>query len=124
MTPGQFDDHLNYYCDAECVYVAHRRASGLGRATVIRLCQNGAYVAVLDMNEELGRRLIDSMGHNNRLRFFPTDVSNSESIEKAVNETLDWARQTGKEIGGVIAAAGVVNPAKVSYGSLSSHICR
>lgn len=64
------------------------------------------------MNEELGRALINSIG-DDRARFFPTDVANTESITSAINGTLKWARETGMDLGGVVAAAGVANPAKV-----------
>ncbi|KAI9783176.1 MAG: hypothetical protein M1816_001466 [Peltula sp. TS41687] len=64
------------------------------------------------MNQELGQALINDTDHD-RIRFFPTDVSKSESIKHAVNETVNWARETGKEIGGVVAAAGVAMPAKI-----------
>ena len=40
------------------------------------------------------------------------DVSNSSSIEKAVNVTIDWTRQTSKKLGHVIAAARASIPAK------------
>ncbi len=55
---------------------------------------------------------MDELGHD-RATFFVTDVSDSESIAKAVQGTLSWVKETGKEIGGVIAAAGVAKPSKI-----------
>lgn len=72
----------------------------------------GGYVSVLDMNGELGEALIKELG-SERLTFFVTDVSKTESIAAAVKGTLEWVKQTGKELGGVVAAAGISNPGKV-----------
>ena len=37
----------------------------------------------------------------------------TDSIAAAVKGTFAWVKETGKEVGGVIAAAGVSTPAKV-----------
>ncbi|KAA6415551.1 MAG: hypothetical protein FRX48_00267 [Lasallia pustulata] len=87
-------------------------ASGLGRATAQNLYQAGGYVACLDMNADLGEGLVKELG-NDRARFFHVDVSDTESIVRAVKDTLSWVQETGKEVGGVIAAAGVSTPAKI-----------
>ncbi|KAI9705892.1 MAG: hypothetical protein M1836_005298 [Candelina mexicana] len=92
-------------------FVISGGASGLGRATAVDLCHAGGYVSILDMNEELGGSLMKELG--DQAKFFITDVSSTESIEKAVKETMDWVKETGKEIGGVVAAAGVANPSKI-----------
>jgi hypothetical protein len=68
---------------------------------------------VLDMNEELAGELVQELGEN-KVKFFSTNVLETESIAGAVRGTLEWAKETGREIGGVIAAAGVATPAKVS----------
>jgi len=64
------------------------------------------------MNTESGTSLVETLGPHH-VRFFTTDVSDSESIAAAVSGTLEWVKETGKEIGGVIAAAGVSTPAKI-----------
>jgi len=69
---------------------------------------------VLDMNEELGDSLVQELGAE-RLKFFRTDVSSTESIAAAVKGSVEWAKRTGKELGGVVAAAGVANPSKVTF---------
>jgi len=69
-------------------------------------------VSILDMNEELGKSLVAELG-TERLRFFRTDVSNTDSIAEAMKGSLAWVKHTGKEVGGVVAGAGVANPSKV-----------
>lgn len=88
------------------------RASGLGRATVESIVQEGGRVAILDLNEELGNSLVEKLGRSSSI-FVVTDVTDSESIANAVRQTLSWVRETGCELGGVIAAAGVGNAAKI-----------
>lgn len=88
------------------------RASGLGRATVRNLVLAGANVSILDMNADGGRTLVRELG-TEYARFFLVDVSDTDSIARATKATLDWVKSTGKEIGGVLAAAGVSSPAKI-----------
>ena len=64
------------------------------------------------MNEDGGRELVQEIGPQ-RSKFFQVDVSNTESIEEAVKGTTNWTKETGKSLGGVIAAAGVSTPAKI-----------
>ena len=64
------------------------------------------------MNEEGGQALVDELG-SHRSKFFQVDVSDTESITNAVKDTLAWVKETGKEIGGIVAAAGVSTPAKI-----------
>jgi 3-hydroxyacyl-CoA dehydrogenase/3-hydroxy-2-methylbutyryl-CoA dehydrogenase len=47
------------------------------------------------MNEELAQELVKEIGGGK------------------TKGSLDWVKETGKEVGGVIAAAGVSTPAKV-----------
>lgn len=93
------------------------RASGLGRACVVDICQAGGYAAVLDMNEELAEELVKEVG-GGKVKFFQTDVLETDSIANAVKGALEWVKETGKEVGGVIAAAGVATPAKVRFQSV------
>ena len=87
-------------------------ASGLALAAARNLHSAGAYVALLDLNAENGNAIAKELG--DRARFFETDVSDTESIAKAVQGSVEWVKQTGKEIGGVIAGAGVGLPGLVS----------
>lgn len=90
------------------------RASGLGRACVEAIVANGGYVAILDMNEDLGQEVVKEIG-GGKTKFFEVNVLETENIAAAVNGVLAWSKATGKEIGGVVAAAGVSTPAKVSF---------
>jgi NAD(P)-dependent dehydrogenase (short-subunit alcohol dehydrogenase family) len=55
-------------------------ASGLGAATAQTLAREGVKVAILDVNEEVGRQHAAAIG----ARFFPCDVTNTGSIEAAL----------------------------------------
>lgn len=87
------------------------RASGLGRACVDDICGGGGYAAILDMNEELASAAVEKW--TGKAKFFEVNVLETGSVTKAVTGALAWVQATGKELGGVIAAAGVSNPAKV-----------
>lgn len=93
-------------------------ASGLGRATAQHLHSLGASIAILDMNEDDGEEFVRALGEQGegRAKFFAVDVAGSESIAKAVEGVVGWMGTTGRELGGVVAAAGVGNPGKVSLG--------
>ncbi len=71
------------------------------------------------MNDELGDGLVKELG-SDKARFLNTNVLETESIAAAVKGSLAWVKETGKEVGGVIAAAGVSSPAKVGKASLLS----
>ncbi|KAL6860004.1 hypothetical protein ACO1O0_004028 [Amphichorda felina] len=84
-------------------------ASGLGRACVEEICRNGGNAAILDMNEEAGQEFGKEMGSSGR--FFVCNVLDTDSVAKAVKGAVDWVKQSGKPLGGVIPAAGVSTPA-------------
>ena len=73
------------------------------------------------MNEDLGQEVVREIG-GGKTKFFEANVLETDSIAAAVEGALAWSKETGKEIGGVIAAAGVATPAKVSAFWLSSLI--
>lgn len=64
------------------------------------------------MNDELAADVVQAVG-GGKARFFEANVLETESIASAVKGALAWVKETGKEVGGVIAAAGVSTPAKV-----------
>ena len=72
------------------------------------------------MNEDLGASLIAE--HPKATRFFTTNVLETESIAAAVKGALQWIKETGFELGGVVAAAGVSTPAKVLSPTLPCRI--
>jgi 3-hydroxyacyl-CoA dehydrogenase / 3-hydroxy-2-methylbutyryl-CoA dehydrogenase len=78
----------------------------------VEICQAGGYAAVLDMNEELANEVVKEWP--GKIKFFEVNVLETKSIAAAVKGALEWVEETGKEVGGVIAAAGVSTPAKVS----------
>lgn len=88
---------------------AHR-SSGLGLATVESLLSANAYVAVLDLRPPPTPRIAES---SSKLKFFQTDITKVEDIEKAVDGTVKWAKETGARLGGVVNCAGVGTAAKV-----------
>ncbi|KAM5525972.1 short-chain dehydrogenase [Fusarium oxysporum f. sp. phaseoli] len=92
-------------------FVISGGASGLGQACVEDICANGGNVAILDMNEENGQELVKKLGPS--AKFFECNVLETESVTKAVQGAAQWAKETGKPLGGVIAAAGVSTPATV-----------
>ena len=90
--------------------------SGLGLATARDLHSAGAYVSLLDLNEEAGADIAKELG--DRAAFFHCDVSSTPSVEKAVAGTAEWIAKTGKAMGGVVAAAGVGAAQKVGLGGV------
>jgi 3-hydroxyacyl-CoA dehydrogenase/3-hydroxy-2-methylbutyryl-CoA dehydrogenase len=93
-------------------FVVSGGCSGLGLATALDLHRAGAYVSLLDLNAEAGERVVEELGAQ-RVKFFETDVSNTQSIEAAVEGTMAWVKKTGAALVGVVAAAGVGAAAKV-----------
>lgn len=75
------------------------------------ILQNGGNVAVLDLNADLGNKAVSELGPS--ARFFACDVTDSESVKKAVKGTVAWVRETGRPLGGVVPAAGIANPGTV-----------
>lgn len=63
------------------------------------------------MNEELAATLVAE--YPKSTKFFHANVLETESIAAAVKGSLEWIKETGFELGGVVAAAGVSTPAKV-----------
>lgn len=61
-------------------------ASGLGEATARGLTARGAKVAILDMNEEKGKALAAELYPS--AIFCKTDVTDEESAQKAIEQTL------------------------------------
>jgi len=63
-------------------------ASGLGRATAQYLLEEkGARVAILDLNAEAGDKAVTDLG-SERAMFVQTDVSDEESVQKAINAVI------------------------------------
>ena len=86
-------------------------ASGLGRACVWDICKSGGNAAILDQNDGLASTLVRELGAS--AQFFNCDVLNTKSVATAVRGAVEWATQSQKPLGGVIAAAGVGGGATV-----------
>ncbi|CAG8955723.1 hypothetical protein HYFRA_00010989 [Hymenoscyphus fraxineus] len=93
-------------------FVVSGGASGLGRACVEDICKAGGYAAILDLSAEYAEEVNQAVG-GGKTKFFKTDVTDTESIAAAVQGTVEWIKQTGKEIGGVITAAGTATFAPI-----------
>lgn len=82
-------------------------ASGLGEASVRKLVADGAKVAVLDLNETQGRKLVSELGP--AAVFLAADVSDEKSVQTALDQVL-------AEFGALhiaVSCAGVGTPMKV-----------
>ena len=80
-------------------------ASGLGRGTVEHFVSRGCKVAILDINDEKAKDVIDLLGEN--VSYFNTDVMKEESVKDAINGI--------KEIYGKLNF--IVNCAGTGYGA-------
>lgn len=64
-------------------------ALGLGRATAVRMAEEGASVAVLDMLDEAGQTLISELdGRGLAARFWHCDVSREAEVERVIGEVV------------------------------------
>lgn len=96
------------------LYVPERlsRSSGLGLATVQDLIKGNAYVAILDLSPPRDGGLASSQ--DQRCIFIKTDITKHENVQEAVNRTVEWTKETGAVLGGVINCAGIGRPELVS----------
>lgn len=67
---------------------------GIGFATVDELLKNGAYVSLLDINEETGKKAISELeikykSFSNRLLFIKCDVTNKIEFEDSFKKTIE-----------------------------------
>lgn len=61
--------------------------SGLGAATARLLARSGAYVVIADVDIQAGERVAAELG--TQARFVQTDVTQGESVQRAVNTALE-----------------------------------
>ena len=59
-------------------------ASGLGRGTVEYLVSKGAKVAILDINDDKAKEVVDLLGSEN-VSYFNTNVMEEESVQNAID---------------------------------------
>ena len=61
-------------------------ARGIGAATAKLFAENGAYVVIADMLDELGAILADSIG----ARYIHCDVAKEDDVESAIQLAITW----------------------------------
>ena len=61
-------------------------ASGLGRATVERFAEQGASVAIFDLNEEAGNELVQELG--SKVMFCQVNVSDDNSVASGIDAVM------------------------------------
>jgi NAD(P)-dependent dehydrogenase (short-subunit alcohol dehydrogenase family) len=93
---------------ANRTFIISGGSSGLGLATVADLLTSDAYVSIVDLKPPQDPGLSSS-----RVKFFQTDISKVEDIEKAVEGVVVWTKETGALLGGVINCAGIGTAGKV-----------
>jgi NAD(P)-dependent dehydrogenase (short-subunit alcohol dehydrogenase family) len=65
-------------------------ASGIGEACVLALARAGAKVAVIDLNNELGEKVVqDANQAEAEAIFLPVDVSDPQAVEQMVADTVN-----------------------------------
>jgi NAD(P)-dependent dehydrogenase (short-subunit alcohol dehydrogenase family) len=71
----------------DCVAVVSGGASGLGEATVRDLFEEGARIAILDINEERGEKIASESGDS--VIFCKTDITDGASVQAAIDKSMD-----------------------------------
>jgi len=71
----------------DCVAVVTGGASGLGEATVRDLVEQGARVAIFDINEDRSEKITSEMGE--RVIFCKTDITDGASVQAAIGKTMN-----------------------------------
>lgn len=90
-----------------CIAIVTGGASGLGEATVKNLVERGANVAILDIENERGEKIVSELG--DAAIFCRTDVTDEKSVQAAIDRTMD----SFGAIHVAINCAGILSPAKV-----------
>ncbi|PGH35350.1 hypothetical protein GX50_01814 [[Emmonsia] crescens] len=82
-------------------------SSGLGLATATALLAQGANVSLLDLNPPPAD-ITPLLTSQTRTLYTRTDVSNTESLQHAIDATISWiSTSTHAALGGVICCAGI-----------------
>ena len=69
-------------------------AKGIGRAACVRLAEEGAHVAVTDVDEAAGSEVVDAiLDSGGEAAFWRLDVANASHVERVFNEIGDrWGK--------------------------------
>jgi len=90
-----------------CTALVTGGASGLGEASVRQLVQDGARVAIMDVEEDRGNRLVGELG--NSVIFCKTDVTDEKSVQASIDKAMD----VFGAIHIALNCAGIATPAKI-----------
>lgn len=85
------------------------RLSGLGLATVSKLAELGAHIAVLDLELPTDAKERES----SRLKFFTADVSKEEDVSQATRGVISWSQDAKLDIAAIVCCAGYLGSSKV-----------
>ncbi|KAJ3756197.1 3-hydroxy-acyl-CoA-dehydrogenase [Lentinula raphanica] len=88
-------------------FIVSGGSSGLGLATVQMLVEAQAYVSILDLSPPPSNITVS------RTQYYRTDITAVAEVEKAIEDTVSWTKQTKAILGGVINCAGVGAGAKI-----------
>ena len=95
-------------------------ATGIGRATTIRVACEGAAVAALDLNDEGAASTLKTVADaGGRAKYWHVDVTREQEVRQAVDGAADWL---GGEIDVLLHMAGVLKGAHVGVTELSEEI--
>ncbi|KAF5384612.1 hypothetical protein D9757_007491 [Collybiopsis confluens] len=97
-------------------FIVSGGSSGLGLATVEMLVQSKACVSILDRAPPPSQ-----LSTTPQVKFLETDITVVSQIEKAVEETVNWTKQTGAILRGVVNCAGIAAGAKIIDGQNEPH---
>lgn len=80
-------------------------ANGIGEATSERFARDGATVAILDINDQAGQRVVAGIiEQGGRAHYYPCDCTSAAEVERVVAQLID-------ELGGLHIAANVLGGA-------------
>ena len=66
-------------------------ASGIGKATAELFSNEGAIVAIMDINKEEGEKTVNKINSSNeKAYFFHTDLTKSHEVKKSINQIVNF----------------------------------
>jgi len=97
-------------------FIVSGGSSGLGLATTHDLLtQPNVYISIIDRSPPPADLLT-----NPHIKYIHTDITNVDQIERAVEKTVDWTKETRAALGGIVNCAGVGVVSKVTIMILAS----
>lgn len=82
-------------------------SAGLGLATSLAILACGGNISILDISPPPSSSTAGLLHDASRTLYTHTNVTQSASIQAAVNATVVWVAQTGAALGGIVASAGI-----------------